>query len=133
MVSRSIGEIADAAGVAASTIRYYERIGLLPEPARRGGKRRYHEETIGRLELIRIAKGLGFTLDEVRTLLDGIEAGDPTPRKLRTLARTKLPAVEATIAEAELVRKVLTAITRCRCPTLKRCLSQVDRLAHPSR
>jgi DNA-binding transcriptional MerR regulator len=71
----TIGEVAGRAGVRASAIRYYEEAGLLEEPERVGGKRRYDEEVLRRLALIGSAKRAGFTLGEIRTLLCGFPAG----------------------------------------------------------
>ena len=71
----TIGEVARRAGVRASAIRYYEEAGLLEEPERVGGKRRYDEEALRRLALIGGAKRAGFTLGEIRTLLHGFPAG----------------------------------------------------------
>lgn len=83
----TIGEVARRAGVRASTIRYYEEAGLLEEPERVGGKRRYNEEVLRRLALIGGAKRAGFTLGEVRTLLHGFPAAtgaaQPGRRSLR--------------------------------------------------
>jgi MerR family redox-sensitive transcriptional activator SoxR len=62
----TIGEVARCTGVSTSAIRYYEEAGLLPEPERVGGKRRYEKEILRRLALIRGAKGAGFTLGEIR-------------------------------------------------------------------
>ena len=62
----TIGEIASRAGVAASAIRYYESIGLLPEPERESGQRRYDESVLGRLGFIGVAQAAGFKLPEIK-------------------------------------------------------------------
>jgi MerR family redox-sensitive transcriptional activator SoxR len=67
----SIGEVAKRAGVAASALRYYEREGLIPKADRRGGKRVYGADILDRLALIGVAKGAGFTVAEIQTLLSG--------------------------------------------------------------
>src|SRR3546814_7751903 len=65
-----IGQLAQHAGVAIDTVRYYERHGILPEPRRQAsGYRRYGEDDVARLRFVRRAKGLGFTLTEIRDLL----------------------------------------------------------------
>jgi DNA-binding transcriptional MerR regulator len=64
-----IGEVAERAGMSASRIRFYEARGLLPAPDRAGGKRRYGEEVLRRLEIIDAAQRVGFTLEEIRDLL----------------------------------------------------------------
>ena len=77
----TIGQVAEQAGVAASAIRYYEREGLLPEPERIGGQRRYNEDAVRRLEVIGVAKRAGFSLDDVACCSTrATVASPPTPR-----------------------------------------------------
>jgi MerR family transcriptional regulator, redox-sensitive transcriptional activator SoxR len=71
----TIGEVARLVGVNASAIRYYESIGVLPEPERDHGQRRYTRETIWRLQVIDIAKRAGFSLDDARQLLETENGG----------------------------------------------------------
>ena len=70
----AIGELARRTSTKVETIRYYERIGLMPTPARRGRYRSYGADEVARLGFVRRARELGFTLDEVRALL-GLAAG----------------------------------------------------------
>jgi MerR family transcriptional regulator, redox-sensitive transcriptional activator SoxR len=117
----SIGQVAERAGLNASAIRYYERAGLLPEPERTGGQRRYTDETLRRLEVIDISKRAGFTLDEVRLLLATSDAGEPLHPRLRALAERKLPEVDALIARAEAMRAWLAKARECHCSSLELC------------
>jgi MerR family redox-sensitive transcriptional activator SoxR len=117
----TIGEVAEQAGIQASAIRYYERVGLLPEAERVSGKRRYEEGIVRRLELIAVAKEAGFTLEEVGTLLESADRGDPAHRQLRALAERKLPEVDALIERAQAVREWLTIASDCGCQTLDDC------------
>ena len=117
----SIGDVAARAGVNTSAIRYYERIGLLPQADRVAGKRRYAPDVLERLAVIATAQRAGLSLGEVRDLLDGVDAGEPAGERLQALARRKLPEVEALIAQAEAVRGWLQAAEQCRCPTLYDC------------
>lgn len=117
----TIGEVAERAGIRTSAIRYYERVGLIPEAERVSGQRRYEDEVVRRLNLIAVAKEAGFSLDEVRTLLESADRGDPAHRKLRVLAKRKLPEVEALIEHAEAVREWLTVATSCGCESLDDC------------
>ena len=78
MGSRTIGQLAKAAGVAVDTVRYYERIGLLPRRGRAAtGWRRYPEEILVRLQYVREGRAVGFTLGEIRNLLNLTVAGPP--------------------------------------------------------
>ena len=69
----SIGNVSARAGVRASAIRYYERLGLLPEPERAGGRRRYDESILEWLSLIALARESGFTIGEIKQLVRALE------------------------------------------------------------
>lgn len=123
----SIGQVATAAGLAPSAIRYYEKMGLIPGPSRRSGHRRYSREVFSRLALIQLCKQLGFELTEVKTVLDGLTKGDRSTKRFKQLAVEKLPKVEASIAQAQLMRDLLIQATSCSCPTLDECASRAER------
>ena len=82
----TIGQVADAAGVNPSAIRYYERTGILPEPRRVGGKRRYDDAILRKLSVLDVAKQAGFSLDEIRLLFDATDGGAPAHAQLKELA-----------------------------------------------
>lgn len=113
----TIGEIAQAANLRPSAIRYYERIGILPTARRAGGQRRYDADVLDRLAIIRFARAVGCTLDEIRELLDGVDARPPTER-WRELARRRLSELEVIVADAETTRRVLQDTLQHRCPKL---------------
>ncbi len=117
----TIGEVARRAGIRASAIRYYEEAGLLPEPERVGGKRRYDEEVLRRLALIWGAKRAGFTLGEIRTLLHGFPAETSAAERWRTLASEKLGEVDEAIAQLRSTRDLLQEALRCGCGSLDEC------------
>jgi MerR family redox-sensitive transcriptional activator SoxR len=117
----TIGQVADRAGLNASAIRYYEREGILREPERSSGQRRYTEETVRRLQVIDIAKRAGFTLDEIRLILDADANDELKHAELRALADRKISEVDALIARAEAMREWLTKARECRCSSLELC------------
>src|SRR5262245_42318946 len=117
----TIGEAARRAWVRTSAIRYYESVGLVPGPERVSGQRRYADDVVDRLGVIAVAKEAGFSLDEVRTLLDSADRGEPAHLELRQLAERKLPEVEALITRAEAVRRWLQTATACGCELLEDC------------
>jgi MerR family transcriptional regulator, redox-sensitive transcriptional activator SoxR len=117
----TIGEAAEQAGIRTSAIRYYERVGLIPEVERVSGQRRYGPEVVQRLGVIAVAKEAGFSLDEVRILLDSADRGEPAHQELRALAERKLPEVDALIEQAQRVRQWLDTATRCGCDSLEDC------------
>jgi MerR family transcriptional regulator, mercuric resistance operon regulatory protein len=104
-----IGELSRRTGCNIETIRYYERIGLLPAPPRRGRYRSYGSEDIGRLGFVRRARELGFTLDEVRALLGLAGGGQAACAEVRTLAASHLTDVRSRIADLKRMEKALSA------------------------
>jgi MerR family transcriptional regulator, redox-sensitive transcriptional activator SoxR len=116
-----IGEVATEAGVSVSAIRFYERSGLLPEAERVGGKRRFGADTVRRLGVIDVAKQAGFSLDEVRALLDSIDRGVPAHQELQALAARKLPEMDALIERARAMRDWLAVASACGCESLEDC------------
>jgi MerR family transcriptional regulator, redox-sensitive transcriptional activator SoxR len=117
----SIGEVVRNSGKAASAIRYYEEIGLLPEPLRVSGRRRYPREVMRTLAVIETAQRAGLALDEIRLLLRASADDRMATDRLRDVAERKLPELEALIERIELVRRWLEDAARCACPTLDDC------------
>jgi MerR family mercuric resistance operon transcriptional regulator len=123
--SDTIGGLAKSAGVGVETVRYYQRRGLLPEPVRPPGEvRRYGDADVKRLRFIRSAQAAGFTLNEIKELID-LDASDDRARA-RELAQSRVAAIDGRIAELREARDALaglaTACARKRagpCPILK--------------
>ena len=109
----TIGQVAKTSGVAAKTIRYYERIGVLPAPSRTAsGYRLYDQPGVERLRFIRRARSLGLPLQQLKTLMSTLNGGPPgalRPR-LRALVGEQLDAVKNQIAELELLRQQLEQV-----------------------
>jgi MerR family mercuric resistance operon transcriptional regulator len=107
--AETIGGLAKAAGVGVETVRYYQRRGLLAEPARlRGEVRRYGEEDLRRLRFIRAAQAAGFTLGEIGELLE-LSASDDRARA-RELAQARVAALDEKIAELQAAREALAGL-----------------------
>jgi MerR family mercuric resistance operon transcriptional regulator len=109
-VSLTIGTLAAAGGVGVETIRFYQRKGLLAQPARAGGIRRYGQEDLRRLRFIRQAQAAGFTLSEIGELLH-LDAGEDRGRA-RELAQARVMALNAKIEELATVRDALQRLAR---------------------
>jgi len=108
----TIGKLAAAAGVGVETIRFYQRKGLIEQPTRDSGIRRYSSEDLRRLRFVRQAQTAGFTLAEIRELL-ALDASDDRPRA-RALARARIEALDAKIAELQQARHALSRLaTQC--------------------
>jgi MerR family transcriptional regulator, redox-sensitive transcriptional activator SoxR len=117
-----IGELARLSGRPASSIRYYEQIGLLPEPIRVGGQRRYPDHYVRMLAVIDTAQRVGLSLDEIKILLAAAGGGGKgANEELRSAASRKLTQVTAEIERAILIQKWLEKASRCECPDLDEC------------
>ncbi|KRA20718.1 MULTISPECIES: heavy metal-responsive transcriptional regulator [unclassified Lysobacter] len=119
-----IGLLAKRAGVPIDTVRYYERNGILPAPERQAsGYRAYDERDVERLRFLRRAKALGFTLVEIRDLLELSSRRDDDMGSLKAAASEKLADVERKLAELSLIRDGLRMLIEA-CPghgALQRC------------
>src|SRR5437867_948358 len=113
-----IGEVASRSGIAPSAIRYYEQLGLLPEPQRtEAGYRVYADGAIERLGFIRAAQAVGLTLAEVRQVLGVRDAGEPPCRVVTDLIERRHAEVRAKIVELRRLERDLAAV-RARAATL---------------
>jgi DNA-binding transcriptional MerR regulator len=118
----TIGEVARQAGLRASAIRYYEKAGLLPQPVRRGGQRRYDRSILGRLAVLERAKNCGFTLAEVRQYFN--DQGRPSERWQR-IARKKIVELDALMERVAVMKEMLQR--RCQCADLEECGRRLSR------
>lgn len=111
MKPMTIGRIAEHAGVGIETVRFYEREGLLAKPARSAsGYRLYDSEVVTRLQFVRRAKELGFTLNEIKELLS-LRVDSTTSRKdVRVRAKTKIEDIENKIRTLQRMKKALVRL-----------------------
>ncbi len=120
----AIGAVSQQTGCHIETIRYYERIGLLPSPSRSagGGYRRYGLPHLKRLTFVRRARDLGFTLDEIRRLLRLADRRERSCAQARDLATAHLRDVQAKLTDLGVMERVLRAmIAQCADGTLPDC------------
>ena len=111
MTKLTIGRLADEAGVNVETIRYYQRRGLMPEPDKPiNGHRRYTVDAVRRVRFIKRAQVLGFTLEEISSLLELDEAHACV--ETRELAAHKLEVIESKLADLKAMRKALASLLR---------------------
>jgi len=120
---RTIGALAEATGTKVETIRYYERIGLLPEPGRTTGNyRSYSTAHLGRLSFIRRARDLGFTLDQVRDLLGLADHRDKDCCTVDAIAKDHLADIDRKLADLKALRRELNGlIAQCSQGTIATC------------
>jgi len=107
------GALAARSGCNMETIRYYERIGILPPPPRSaGGHRLYGQDLIKRLTFVRRSRELGFTIEEIRQLLRLVDGSNYTCAQVKTLTRSHARDVQQKIADLEKIKSVLDALAR---------------------
>jgi Cu(I)-responsive transcriptional regulator len=119
----AIGDLAKATGTKVETVRYYERVGLLPAPDRTSGNHRaYSPAHLARLSFIRRARELGFSLEQVRELLSLADDRERSCEAVDAIAREHLAAVARKIADLAALRRELDGlVSRCRCGTIAEC------------
>ena len=119
----TIGEVSRRTGIAQTTLRYYEQIGLLPAPDRVGGQRRYQGAVLVRLEINRACKTAGFALEDIAVLI-----GDDTPGRpaSRALAQAKLAEIDVTIASLLRAKETIRRGMECQCPSIDACACGID-------
>ena len=106
-----IGQLSEQANCKSETIRYYERIGLLPEPGRSdGGYRNYNKDHLKRLVFIRRSRELGFTIEEIRTLLNLVDGGNYTCSDVKAITMEHVETIRQKIADLKKLEKTLSHI-----------------------
>jgi len=121
MEELAIGEVARRAGIRPSALRYYESIGLMPQPRRVNGRRRYDERTVQMLKVIQLAQHAGFTVAEIEILLHGFAPDTPPAARWQPLARRKVRELDALIERAQHMKQVLETGLNCGCLRLEDC------------
>ena len=106
----NIGTAAEASGLPAKTIRYYEEIGLVAPARRDNGYRDYAEADVHRLRFLHRARGLGFSIDDCRHLLSLYDDKHRASADVKALARQRIGDIDAKIAELQSLRGTLSAL-----------------------
>ena len=121
-----IGDLARRSGLNASAIRYYESMGILKPAQRVAGQRRYSADAVDRVLLIRFATDMGFTLNEIRLFLDGLQGDTPVGPRWTKLAKRKIREVEETIQRSLRLKLLLQHLLRCQCASLQVCVERLS-------
>lgn len=123
-----IGELARRAGMATSTIRYYERIKLLPPSKRVNTKRRYDESILQKLSVIRLAQHAGFTIAEIQTLLHDFPVDTPPSQRWQGLASKKIIELNELMNRVQTMKSLLEQTLQCHCLTIEECAKVEENL-----
>jgi MerR family redox-sensitive transcriptional activator SoxR len=121
-----IGDLASRTGLNTSAIRYYESVGLLPAPHRSGGQRRYPDDAVDRVLLIRFARNMGFTLGEIKLFLSGLRENTPVGPRWKKLAHRKIKEVEEIIERSLQLKSLLQHLLQCHCASLQVCVERLS-------
>jgi MerR family redox-sensitive transcriptional activator SoxR len=117
----TVGELASQSGLPASTIRYWEKVGVLPKAARVSGQRRYAPDALHLLALLRLAQACGFRLDEMRHLMRGFRSDIPASHRWQELAHKKQQELDDRIAQLNTMRNLVNRVLQCQCAELVDC------------
>jgi MerR family redox-sensitive transcriptional activator SoxR len=117
----TIGELSAKSATPASTIRYWERMGVLPKPMRVSGQRRYSTDAVERLAVLRLARACGFRVDEMRQLLNGFGVRVTPPRRWQELALRKQQELDARIERLKAMKRLVDRVLQCQCVALTEC------------
>lgn len=126
----TISQLARTADVPTSTVRYYERVGLLePEDRSQGNYRLYTSESLQRLRFIRAAQAIGFTLDDVKLLLGSQDGSTPSCPEVQHLIEERLDDIDKRLSDLRHVQRVLkVSLQKCRKTEQKGCCHVLETL-----
>jgi MerR family transcriptional regulator, redox-sensitive transcriptional activator SoxR len=127
----TIGQLAKHVGLPVSTVRYYERRGLIPPPGRSGGWRRYDPGAVEVLAVIEVAKEAGFTLEETKQLLTGFEPDASPSVRWARMAERKLEELDELARRIDEMRELLNRGLACGCLTVEDCQILRQRIQRP--
>ncbi|MFK8020409.1 MAG: MerR family transcriptional regulator [Pseudomonadales bacterium] len=117
-----IGDLAKQLDIPASTIRFYEKVGLISPPERVSGKREFASNTLVRLRFIKLCQAAGFTIEEIRRLIDDYSADSSSSGPWQPAVETKQFEIQQQIAELKRVDLVLGELMKCRCKSIEQCV-----------
>lgn len=117
----TIGELSSLTGIPSSTLRYWERIKVLPKAMRVSGQRRYSAEAVELIGVLKLAQACGFSLPEMSRLLHGFQPGAAPSERWRTAVRDHREILEHKMAELNAMRRLLRRVERCQCIDLAEC------------
>ncbi|MCP1452238.1 MerR family transcriptional regulator [Priestia megaterium] len=122
----TIGELAKQANISPSAIRFYESIGMIPDPKRVNGQRRYTIEALDQLQFIKTAQSAGFNNKEIIMLLEGFNREVAPSERWSEMAAAKCEELEEKKMKIDAMMNILTNGLQCKCQTWSECFPKVD-------
>lgn len=119
-----ISDVSDKFGIPASTLRYYEKIGLIKAQRRVSGRREFDATALFALDFIRLSRAAGFTLAETKSLLQAFNIKDASKTALKAQVQNKQQDLRVQIKELQQMDQILTTYLTCGCRDLRHCVSQ---------
>ena len=119
-----IGDVSEKLNIPASTIRYYERVGLLQQLQRVSGNRVFDKKALNTLRFVQLAQNAGFSIEEMKLLLDSAEHSSPTSENWQNMALSKRQELRDQIEQLTKMDNVLGLIIACKCLTLTECMDR---------
>lgn len=116
--SMTIGQVANVSGTPATTLRYYERQGLIDAPDRVGGQRRFDAAVLQRLMMIKFCRIAGLSLDEIKRVIADVSPGRAVTKQM---AEQQIIQIDGQIAELQLAKRMMKAVVKCTCPNVEPC------------
>lgn len=126
MAGLSIGQLAAKANLNASTLRYYESVGLLPPPERQSGQRRYDEGLLDRIHFIKIAQQTGFSIQEIAVLMEGFEPAYSLSEQWERMVKQKRTELEERKNQINSMITILDNGLSCKCLTWSECMDKIQ-------
>ena len=118
-----IGDVAERLGIPASTIRYYEKEGLINPPERVSGRREFSKSSLAGLRFIQLCQAAGFTIGEIRNLLDHYQNDSSATGLWQPVVETKRTELRKQIKELKQMDAVLSELMKCHCESIEQCVS----------
>jgi MerR family redox-sensitive transcriptional activator SoxR len=117
----TIGDLSKSTGLPSSTLRYWERVNVLPGAVRINGQRRYTTEAVNLVAILRLAQACGFSLEEMRRLLHGFKPGTSASERWRTAIRDQREVLRRKVRELNAMLRLLDQGEQCQCISLNDC------------
>lgn len=117
-----IGDVSKELNIPSSTIRYYEKRGLIPAPTRVSGVREFNNGTVVTLRFIQLCQAAGFSIAEIHTLLDNYTTDSSKKGLWHPQVNTKRAEIREQIDKLEKMDSILCELTKCRCKSIEQCV-----------
>jgi len=118
-----IGDVAEKLNMPSSTIRYYEKRGLIPSPARVSGRREFDEGVVASLRFIQMCQTAGFSIQEISDLMSQFLSNPDSTGICRPAVKEKRESVQKQIEDLKQVDAVLGQMLKCECKSIEQCVS----------